>query len=92
MLHYLGGIYLRGIILDSGMWEGVGGCLGGRGGMQGECVGFGLPGILVDSLLGNVVAPKMDNEVGKTRNDGVKVLLELVVLGCKIRERGRRRT
>ena len=92
MLHYLGGIYLRGIILDSGMWEGVGGCLGGKGGIQGKCIGFGLPGILVDSLLRNVVTPKMDYEVGKTRNDGVKVSSELVVLGCKIRERGRRRT
>ncbi len=60
--------------------------------MQGECVGFGLPGILVDILLRYVVAPKMSDEAGKTRNDGVIVSLELVISGCKIRERGRNGT
>jgi hypothetical protein len=60
--------------------------------MQDECVGFGLPCKLVDVLLGYVVAPKMSDEAGKTRNDGVIVLSELVIAGCKIRERGRNGT
>jgi hypothetical protein len=60
--------------------------------MQDKCVGFGLPGILVDVLLGYVVAPKMSDEAGKTQNDGVIVSSELVIAGCKIRERGRNGT
>jgi hypothetical protein len=60
--------------------------------MQDKCVGFGLPGILVDVLLGYVVAPKMSDEAGKTRNDGVIVSSELVIVGCKIREWGRNGT
>ncbi len=60
--------------------------------MQGECVGFGLPGKLVDVLLGYGVASKMSDEAGKTQNDGVIVLSELVIVGCKIREWGRNGT
>ncbi len=64
-------------------------CIRGRGGMQDECVGFGLPGKLVNVLLGYGVASKMSNEVGKTQNDGVIVSSRLAIVGCKIRERGR---
>ena len=60
--------------------------------MKDECVGFGLPGKLVDVLLGYGVAYKMSDEAGKIQNDGIIVSLEFVIVGCKIRERGRNGT
>ena len=60
--------------------------------MQDECVGFGLPGKLVNVLPGYDVASKMRDKAGKTRNDGIIVSLEFVIVGCKIMERGRNGT
>ena len=60
--------------------------------MQDECVSFGLPGKLINVLPGYGLASKMSDEVGKTQNDGVIVSSELVIVGCKIRERGRNGT
>ncbi len=71
---------------------GGGRCSRSSGGMQDECVGFGLPGKLVDVLPGNDLASKMSDEAGKTQNDGIILSSEFVIVGCKIGERGRNGT
>ncbi len=81
-MHCLSRGFLCVIIIGSDIREGRGRCSRNSGGVQDECVDFGLPGKLVNVLTRHSLASKMSDETGKTQNDGKIVLPEFVIVGC----------